>query len=346
LNIPYEGFAFNYTNAALDTFALSLDVDFFSTLTEAQFNKLKATYCSSWWNISSGSQVRYTPGQSYTLTDFLPPAMQALSGKHFHAQEDVFALPYFVSGNEMKLKNQTCLFLINCWGFAYNMLYYSRLPSAEVKASGLYFSVASPTVAYSAFWDSDFFEPIQSSSQNQEYLTNESLRNANLQPGDVILIWHKNQLGEAYLDHVAIFIDDDLYYEKSGTGDDVPFRLNDYKGLTTAWPIYIGVFIVDWKRLKPDVVLSDPATRFGLSNEVTVLEVSNSWIEELKPEVQLDFSISISFDSNHNIDAQTYTWIKDLQEPLLVDTTGRAVLPEEYYDPEFYRIELPRKIYE
>lgn len=271
--------------------------------------------------------------------------MQALSGKHFKTQNEVFALPYFVTGNEMRLKNQTCLFLINCWGFAYNMLYYSRLPSSEVKASGLYFTVASPTVAYAAFWDSYYFDAIQSSSDNPDFLTDKFLRNANLQPGDVILIWHKNQFGEAYLDHVAIFIDDDLYYEKSGTGDDVPFRLTDYEGLTTAWPIYIGVFIVDWKRLKPNVVLPDPAIRFGLSNPDTVTEVGNEWIDELKPEVQLDFSVSISFDSNQDIDAQTYTWIKDLQQPLLIDENGRAVLPEEYYDPEFYRIKLPIKIY-
>ena len=347
LSIPHEGFAMNYTNATLSTFALTLDVDFFSTLTETQFNDLKETYSSSWWNPYSGSQVIYIPGKSYTLNDFLPPPMQALSGKHFIQQKENFSLPYFVKGKESKLKDQTCLFLINCWGFAYNMLYYSKFPAEKASSSGLFFSVASPTIAYAAFWDSNYFDHVQSSDETPAVLTDKYTRNVKLKPGDLILIWHKNKGTEPYLDHVAIFIDDDVYYEKSGTGNDVPFRLNDYEGLTTAWPINIGVFIVDWRRMKSSVILPDPASRFGLSNPDTLREINSEWLTELKPEVQRDFSISPSFDNNKEIDAQTYTWIKECTEPILTNPDdGRSSLTAEYYDPEFYRIILPEDIYE
>jgi hypothetical protein len=330
----------------LATFALTLGVDFFSTLSQTQFDNLMEIYGSSWWDVGSGSQVVYVPGQSYTLIDFLPPPMQALSGLHFKQQNEVFSLPYFVKGKESRLKDQNCLFLINCWGFAYNMLYFSRLPATEKNLIGLFFSVSSPTIAYDVFWDSNYFDHVQSSSENPTIFADETIRNAKLKPGDVILIWHQNQGVEAYLDHVAIFIDDDLYYEKSGTGDDVPFRLNDYAGLTSAWPINIGVFFVDWRRMKHSVTLPDPATRFGLSNPDTIAEIKQSdWIHELKYEVADSFSISLSFDAKHDIDAQTYTWIKDLNEPLVTDTNGRSILPNNYYDPEFYRISLPADIY-
>jgi len=313
---------------------------------------LKETYGTSWYpSVESSSQVLYAAGRQYTLIDFLPQAMQALSGKHFVQQKEVFSLPYFVKGKEQRQKDQTCLFLINCWGFAYNMLYYSRLPPAEGGGggakSGLFFSVASPTIAFDAFWDSQYFDHVQSSSENPALLTDFSARNANLQPGDLILIWHKNQGVEPFLDHVAIFIDDDLYYEKSGTGDDVPFRLNDFNGLSAAWPFSIGVFIVDWRRVKPDVVLRDPAVRFGLGNNDTINEIQSDWIGDLKTEVQLAFAISPSFDNNHEIDAQTYTWIKAVQPQLSLSAAddGRAVLPTSYFDPETYRISLPDNIY-
>jgi hypothetical protein len=302
-------------------------------------------YGSSWYNASSGSQIKYTPGTRYTLIDFLPSQMQALSGKHFAQQTSVFSLPFFVKGQESKQMNQTCLFLINCWGFAYNMLYYSRLPPEQSNVNTLFFSVSAPTIAYDAFWDLKYFDKIQSSIDNPALLTDKYVRNTALIPGDVILIWHKNQKGVPYLDHIAIFIDDDLYYEKSGTGNDVPFRLNDFIGLSSAWPINIGVFFVDWRRMKPSVILPDPAQRFGLNNSDTVNEINNVWINQLKTQVQNDFAISASFNDNGDIDAQTYTWIKALEQPFLVDVNGRSYLPEQYYDPAFFAISIPSDIY-
>ncbi len=37
-----------------------------------------------------------------------------------------------------------------------------------------------------------------------------------------------------FLDHVAVLVDYDLYFEKSGSGDHVPYRLNTWAGLVSS----------------------------------------------------------------------------------------------------------------
>eukprot|EP00579_Thalassiosira_antarctica_P013003 CAMPEP_0201942902 /NCGR_PEP_ID=MMETSP0903-20130614/49942_1 /ASSEMBLY_ACC=CAM_ASM_000552 /TAXON_ID=420261 /ORGANISM="Thalassiosira antarctica, Strain CCMP982" /LENGTH=143 /DNA_ID=CAMNT_0048485421 /DNA_START=83 /DNA_END=511 /DNA_ORIENTATION=- len=82
LGVPYSGIALDAGKAAsLPGFALSLDAHF-GTLSEATFTKLQNKYCA--WS-DTKSKVKWDEKQEYTLLDFLPPIMQAVSGKYFQS---------------------------------------------------------------------------------------------------------------------------------------------------------------------------------------------------------------------------------------------------------------------
>lgn len=38
-----------------------------------------------------------------------------------------------------------------------------------------------------------------------------------------------------YLDHIVVVIDEDVFFERAGSGDNVPFRVTNYEGLTKSW---------------------------------------------------------------------------------------------------------------
>lgn len=335
-DIPHEGLAYNFSQAVLPVFSLSLDVDFGSTLSQEQFENLKSTY--SGWSASK-SQVQYKSGVRYTLIDFLPPLLQATSSLRFKAQERVYGLPDFKYGSEKPVADQKCQFLLNCWGFAYNVLYSSRTETDRI-----HFALSSPTVAFSIFLNSTLFRKIQHTkgfSEGGELFKEALLRNSNLQPGDAVLIWHQNKGDIPYLDHIAIYIDDDLYFEKAGTGDDVPFRLNDWEGLTKSW--IPGVFNFDWIRLQENARPEHPLDAFALDNPISLKEVS-SQLQLLVPEVKHAFSVTPSLGNDGHLDGQTYIWMKSL-EPFVIDSMGRAGLPQSAFDPKALEVEIPKNIY-
>lgn len=261
LGIPYEGLAHNCSTSPA-AFALSLDADFFDSLSAAQFAALGAAY-SSW--SATKSRVTYSSGERYTLLDFLPPLMQTTSGLRFAAQHHNYSLPSFDARNPQRQISQSCPFLDNCWGFAYEAMYAAATPTDV-----LTFSLASPVVAFATFFDDASFDLMQSSMNDPLLLSNSSVRNQKLQPGDLILIWHKNPGDRPYLDHAAVFIDDDVYYERAGTGDSVPFRLIDWSGLIGDWPLV--AFNFDWRRRRADHTPVAALEAFALNNPVSLEE--------------------------------------------------------------------------
>eukprot|EP00128_Syssomonas_multiformis_P005149 Colp12_sorted_trinity150504_noHs@20672 len=292
---------------------------------------LRQTY--SGWS-ASPSRVQYRSGERYTLLDFLPPIMQATSSKRFKTQHHTYALPDFAFGNEKKQVDQDCQFLINCWGFAYEVVY-----SMMTKTDRLTFTLSSPIVAYAVFFDDAKFQHVQTSRSNKALMGDATQRNKNLQPGDVVLIWHQNRGEEPYLDHIAVFIDEDLYFERAGTGDDVPFRLTDWKGLTTSWvPI---AFNYDWRRVK--ATLSPAKEVFALNNPVTLRELSAD-LDLLVKEVQESFTVTPVYGRKNELSGQLYVWMKTF-DPFVFDDLGRARLPQSAYNATGLEIALPKNIY-
>ena len=117
LGVKYSGFAHDAGSAAsLPGFALSLDADFGTKLDEATFKALKAAYCT--WS-ETKSRVVYEPGRRYTLLDFLPPLLQAVSGCHFQSsRRKQDGLPSLVGKPDDRVQlytKQEVLLTSNCW---------------------------------------------------------------------------------------------------------------------------------------------------------------------------------------------------------------------------------------
>ena len=102
LGLGYAGIAHNSSSAQLKNFALSLDAKF-QPLNSSGFDALRAAY--SGWSKSKPS-VAFDAEGNYTLLDFLPPIMQAVSGFHFHTQRHTYSLPSFIAGAEARQSNQ------------------------------------------------------------------------------------------------------------------------------------------------------------------------------------------------------------------------------------------------
>jgi hypothetical protein len=229
--------------------------------------------------------VKYDPNILYKLTDFLPPILQACNGLHFKSSNlstptptsllsssswswngrdkdsssiGLSRLPSFLNNinnnnnnnnnNRVQYSKQDVLLAYNCWGFAWEVLF--QADNKDVKAMTI--STADPTSAWKAFTSSGF-DLIQTTVTKPKLLNNDNIqqRNEKLQPGDVLLIWHRNPSTvsgtDLYLDHVATYIDNDLYYEKSGNGNNVPFRISTWEMITNNFPP--SVFFWEWRRL-------------------------------------------------------------------------------------------------
>lgn len=362
LGIEYQGRAFNAGDAAsLPSFALSLDAEF-GRLSQTAFTKLMRIY--SGWS-ETKSQVFYDPDRTFYLMDFLPPLLQATNGCHFHSTRTPFGkrLPSFLGGPNDTVKrysDQDVLLTYNCWGFAWEVLF--QADNADVSAMTI--STADPTSAWRAFTGPGF-DLIQSSQTNAPLLKpdNVSLRNQKLRPGDVLLIWHRNPTTasgtDLYLDHVATCIDDDVYFEKSGSGDNVPFRLSTWEMITKNFPTF--VFIWEWRRLvrnnplSPNVYgnierLRSASDLFGIDSQ---LEAAERYVPPSKRNIQSRFSVlrdlvkegilsqrlSLQADLGEGgiVESEVYTGILVLEDIQFDGKTGRAYLPRSAFMPSWYQ---------
>ena len=121
----------------------------------------------------------------------------------------------------------------NCWRFAWVVLL--QADNKDVKA--MMISTADPTSAWKAFTSSGFDLIIQTTLVTKPKLLvqdNIKQRNKKLQPGDLLFIWHCNPSTvsgtDSYLDHVATYIDNDLYDEKVVVVIMYPFVFLKYRG--------------------------------------------------------------------------------------------------------------------
>lgn len=353
IGAKYAGVAYDAGKAAsLPGFALSLNAEF-QPMDENTFNDLQKAYCG--WS-ETKSRVIWKEGARYTLLDFLPPLMQATSGLHFRSSRTMIKngkLPSFVqNNNDMQ---QDVLLTSNCWGTAWEILYQAD----NSDTSAMTISTADPTSAWRAFTSSGF-DLIQNSRTKPELLPDNTKRNKKLKGGDVLLVWHNNPStvsgSDLYLDHVATLIDNDVYFEKSGSGDKVPFRINTWEGLTRNFPT--AIFFWEWRRLVRNNRLSPsvysdqtslrPATElFGVDAQLPLLTGANSkysldlqasfgkLLGRLRPDIKNRVTFQSDPNDNGMVEGQTYTGIVVLED-LVFDNNGRASLPRSAFMSEFF----------
>ena len=346
LGVPYQGVAWDAGKAAsLPSFALSLNADFGILPDQPTFDALMRAY--SGWS-ETKPRVMWKPDRSYTLLDFLPPLLQACSGLHFQSSRTLQSgLPSFAE------KQANVLLTSNCWGFAWEVLF--QADNRDTQA--LTISTADPTSAWRALTGPGF-DLIQSSRTQPRILQDMVIRNQKIQAGDVLLIWHQNPSTtsgtDLYLDHVAIVLDKDVYYEKSGSGDKVPFRVSTWDMITRNFPV--PIFFWEWRRLvrnnpRSPSLYGNPQTKllaapeiFGLQAQLGTTNTNNeslrmrltSILRRVRPSVAQTVSLQTDPDDDGEIASQTYTGIVVLENLIFDKETGRASLPPSAFQPEWY----------
>jgi hypothetical protein len=212
---------------------------YFDPLQERQFEDIKRHF-SSW--SKEGNSLTYEPQKAYTLSEFLPPLIQSLLGQKFEAEEVTRKM---ANGTDVKAS-----VLANCWGTMYEVLRESQSPKGV-------FSVfyAHDDVMKSFLFDSTYSRVIKSYTKDPDDFNDRKRRNKDLMPGDVVVV------GQDYIYHVAIYLDHDLFFEKSGSGDKTIFRITTFDLLAKTW--FPEVYGWSYRRFDQKI-LPDPMTLFSV----------------------------------------------------------------------------------
>jgi hypothetical protein len=233
-------------------------------VTEEQYKRLMDHY---------GGQgfVPYNSAREYELQDFLPPKVQALLYRWLVPTHEVdsriptaWGDPYYPgepvsSGVSM-----------NCWTTAYEVVRDWGKPWNSTQGKLAYFGTK---IAEDMLWKNtaaiEKNDVLARSAWAPEKVAE---RNAGRQPGDVLYIKTKySNFGPA---HAAVWIDDDLYFEKTNSSSDDPIRLAHYSDVVSAYLKQDDAerpMAMNFLRYKPDSLPSqdsfsgkDPYGRQGL----------------------------------------------------------------------------------
>ncbi len=227
--IPHTCWQLQNLEASLPVWQSALTFEF-GRLSRSQWQHLNQTY-GRW---QKRRLTPYDAQRHYTLMDFMPPLMQALNLHQFHAEQVTLPPPLVNVAEQTSIASV----IANCWGTVYEIL-----RAAQSHHTDFYtFMVGREQVGA---WLQQGTAPVRGRTQ----------------PGDVLLI--KHQLGDrTYLDHVALMVDDQIFFEKAGTGDNTPYRLVDLETLKQSWRPDIFTFEV--RRPVSGQPLQSPLERFGL----------------------------------------------------------------------------------
>jgi hypothetical protein len=286
--------------------ALSFD---FGRLQRWQWQKLARAY-ASWHNPNHLSP--YDANRHYNLMHFMPPLIQALDQHQFHTQHQRFGGISLATANSAagSAPLQASL-ATNCWGLLYEILRLAQLPQVE---PGVVFMTGIHPMLDLLRQHSSWVEGTH-------------------KPGDIVLIYHRYGQRD-YLDHTVLVVDKNLYFEKAGSGDEVPYRLIDGDTLRKIW--HPDVYTFESRRPRSDIRLQQPHRQFSLNNPKTI-PADASIPAVLQGPIGSQFTGDWSegpVDGINPMADATYFWIKRI--PTLNQENGRFRLPERAYNPKAF----------
>jgi hypothetical protein len=178
--------------------------------------------------------VGYTPGREYWIEDFLPPKIQAYVYRWLYPLNEVQDdLPYYFGdpkSRDFREKKQpkSALFM-NCWTLLLDI--YRDIGMPMEKQSGKFFYVTAATA--DSLFKANAVSGGQTEGQDSNILFRQlsafsgadqaSARNTGRSFGDLLYI--KTPVQKDGPAHVAMWIDDDLYFEKTNFSSNDPIRL-------------------------------------------------------------------------------------------------------------------------
>jgi cell wall-associated NlpC family hydrolase len=231
----------------------------------------------------------YDARRSYELLDFMPPMIQALDKHRFYMQQTPI-----IQNNDAKTLAVAQL-VTNCWGTVYEILRLAKASKAESPV--LFATAADPMLS--------ILRRVSTSPATS------------MQPGDILLISHRHRDRE-YLDHAAIAIDRGLFFEKAGTGDEVPYRFVEEATLRRIWNP--AIFTYEIRRSSSEAALPQPQNIFSLKQH------PNPNYLALWPR-----SLARNLTVLESADGSPPTFLRMQSMPSLRQVQERFQLPEEAY---------------
>lgn len=287
-DIPHTCRLYRDANAKLPVWETALGFEF-GRLTYPQWQRLVTAY-AAWHN--RRNLAPYDRDRNYTLMDFMPPMIQAWNRHQFHEQNlATRPEPSQTSQNP----SITAKLATNCWGTLYEVL---RLAKQDHPSAPTLFVTDSHPMLKALRQQSMKIQPYP-------------------QTGDIVLIYHQHG-HRTYLDHVALVIDPQLFFEKAGSGDHVPYRLIDRQTLEQIWNPEIYTF--EYRRPYSHQQWHPPEQIFG--------QKGNRFVADGTSSTQHDPS---DHRSRNLPDQMTYFAMKQL--PTFVKVQGRFHLSPQAYDP-------------
>ena len=301
--IPHRCIQYENHQADAPIWSSSLGIQF-GRLTVWQWQHLARTY-GAWHHPQN--VVPYQPKRHYRLMDFLPPLMQALD-RHQFAQEVTplahHGLPEVRQPLPHDRRSSAVILAANCWGTLYEILRLAYQPRPQTFTV---FTTAS--------------EPIHAILEQ----TSTPVVGAP-QPGDIVLISSVNATeNREYLHHAALVVDPNLFFEKAGAGDHVPYRLIDGATLQRMWNP--AIFTIEYRRPHRHRLLRSPHQAFGLHSDW----VLRHWpqLKALAPVLAHTYSVNQAIGTDNLADT-TYLQMRSIA--LLASGRDRYRLPDQAYE--------------
>ena len=206
----------------------------FDELSEPQFETLKSAY-------GGRSEVKYSPGNSYEIQDFLPPIFQALNGLRYRGLDVVSegTLRAYLQGRESLMKSEPSenfneLMIrggSNCWGFAYEVARDDKVAYETFLVNG--FNL------HNVFEEERNARKIFSRTYRDLAKMTREQRNQDLKPGDILFVNQNvtfdNSEQKGPLLHAAVYVDDDLYFEKTGVSNGFLYRFVTFDQISATY---------------------------------------------------------------------------------------------------------------
>ncbi len=207
----------NVENLGQSSYLLDVKID--QALTQGQFDSIKKIYGGKTLVSYSGNGSK----TDWNLIDFLPGSIQAVNGHYFKTHEILppaaFPVDFF---KQLRMDSKVDVSM-NCHATAYEVARSFLTSQGSNTPFTLFFL---PDM--SSF---DFFA-------NRSDLSSDVVPSLDLTPIESAQIRNKGriigdvlQFTDPSLLHSAVWIDDDLYFEKSLTDSNAPFRLTTYSDL-------------------------------------------------------------------------------------------------------------------
>lgn len=280
--VTCEGKVFD--KAKFEVWSVNLDFSF-GRLSQEQWTCLRDQYTKPWAGgaIIEGRTAlfdRFDTARSYRLLDFLPIQVRGLDGFCFIEEDEPLptGLPMPDPATAPRLYGKTIL-VPNCWGTVYEVL--RSMSWTLQQKQDVFHDVYSTDDKVAQAWLREATVPVPG-----PYTA------AKRQFGDVMFIWLQDKaMQRPILEHAVVFIDQDIVFEKAGTGDLNPFRLTDLATVQKEWkPDELGG-LFRWELRRPQVKAPAKtfAGQFSVSSQGQDARWPQfwSWPQELQEELTL-----------------------------------------------------------